>query len=253
MTASCAPRAIRILLAEDDATNQLVAQGMLSLAGYTDVTTVPDGAQAVLAAGSGDFDIVLMDCQMPRLDGYEATQRLRAEGHTFPIVALTANATQAERERCMACGMNDFLSKPIDEVRLAEAIARWTGGAPAPATTPDQATTPQPAQAFSREAALDQLSGDEELLAAVLASFREHGPGLLRSAHADLAAGDAVELRRHLHSLAGSAGTLGATALRTLAREMETLAENGRVGEVRTRLPEIEGVMSRFLEEARNW
>lgn len=244
---------IRILLAEDDPTNQLVAQGMLSLAGYADVTIVADGEQAVEAAASGNFDIVLMDCQMPLLDGYEATRRLRAEGLAVPIVALTANATQDERERCLACGMDDFLSKPVDEVRLAGAILRWTTGAGASATDIcPQANAPS-AHVFSREAALDQLSGDEELLAAVLASFREHGPGLLRSAHAALAAGDAVELRRHLHSLAGSAGTLGATALRTLAREMEGFAENGRAGEVRARMPRIESVMARFLEETRGW
>jgi HPt (histidine-containing phosphotransfer) domain-containing protein len=149
--------------------------------------------------------------------------------------------------------MNDFLSKPVDEVRLAETIARWTQGASTTAITPHPAADSQPAQAFSREAALDQLSGDEELLAAVLASFCEHGPALLRNAHEALAAGDAMELRRHLHSLAGSSGTLGAAALRMLARELEMLAESGRVDEVKARLPEIEGVMARFLDETRGW
>ncbi|MBG9390336.1 PAS-domain containing protein [Caenimonas aquaedulcis] len=245
-------RALRILLAEDNPTNQLVAQGMLALAGYHDVTTVEDGQQAVAAVERGGIDIVFMDCRMPRLDGYEATTRLREAGHTLPIIALTANATADERERCLAHGMNDFLSKPIDEAKLADAIARWASGTPVAAPTPSP-EAPASRAPFSRAAALEQLSGDEELLAVVLASFRQHGPALLTKASEALAAQDAKALHRHLHSLKGSAGTLGAKSLADLAKALEALAADGRMNDVQARLGELESALADFLGAAASW
>ncbi|MBG9387207.1 PAS-domain containing protein [Caenimonas aquaedulcis] len=118
-------RAARLLLAEDNPVNQLVVQGLLAHAGYLDVVIASDGAQAVAAASHEPFDLVIMDCHMPEMDGYQATALLRERGFAKPIIALTANASQAERERCLSIGMNDFLSKPIDGATLTQAVDRW--------------------------------------------------------------------------------------------------------------------------------
>jgi signal transduction histidine kinase/ActR/RegA family two-component response regulator len=123
--------AIRVLLAEDDAVNQLVVAGMLERMGCT-VETVADGAAALDASSLGVHDIVFMDCHMPVMDGWEAARQIRAaETSTgrrrVAIVALTADALPSERERCLAAGMDDFLTKPVSSAQLADTIAAWTG------------------------------------------------------------------------------------------------------------------------------
>jgi PAS domain S-box-containing protein len=250
----------RILVAEDNPTNQVVVRGLLKQAGYAEVTIVEDGQQALDTALAGDFDLVLMDCRMPVMDGYTATERLRAAGFTRPIIALTANAAAGERERCLSHGMNDYLSKPIESGRLGETLAQWStdrGAAPGPAADLDApaapATPPEPAAAFERAQALDRLGGDEELLAVALASFRQHAPGVLRAARDALAGGSAEDLHRHLHSLAGSAGMMGAAPLQASARALEQLAQAGQQAEVGAQLPGLQLLLDRFLEESAAW
>ncbi len=133
-----APSQARILLVEDNAINQLVARALITKLGYRNITVAEDGRQAVAQCAQQAFDLVLMDCQMPVMDGYEATRALRDAGHRMPIIALTAGAIAQDRERCLATGMNDFLCKPIDGALLAQALQQWL---PAPAT-PAPADTP---------------------------------------------------------------------------------------------------------------
>jgi len=117
---------LRVLVAEDNPVNQKVAMRMLSKLGCT-ADAVANGAEALEAVQSGDFDVVLMDCQMPEMDGFEATRRIRELGlsHRPPILALTANAVQGDRELCLQAGMDDYLIKPIELSVLAEALRRW--------------------------------------------------------------------------------------------------------------------------------
>jgi len=128
--------AARILLAEDDAVNQMVVEQMLTRLGCV-VDTVDDGDAACVAAGRGGYDLIFMDCHMPGLDGFEATRRIRAEADPerprTPIVALTADALAGDRERCLASGMDDYMTKPVSSAQLAAAVQRWAGsGAAAP-------------------------------------------------------------------------------------------------------------------------
>lgn len=119
---------LRVLLAEDNPVNQKVAMHMLSKLGCV-AQAVADGAQALEAVQSQDFDVVLMDCQMPEMDGFEAARRIRELGlpHRPSILALTANAMQGDKEYCLRAGMDDYLMKPIEMKFLAEALSRWSG------------------------------------------------------------------------------------------------------------------------------
>ena len=118
---------MRILLAEDNLINQKVAQKMLQGLGCV-VMVVPNGEEAAKAALEGSFDVVLMDCQMPKLDGYGATQAIREQEQNtarVPVIAMTANAMKGDREKCLAAGMDDYISKPVRQDVLAEALRRW--------------------------------------------------------------------------------------------------------------------------------
>ncbi|MDB5897689.1 MAG: barA 12 [Ramlibacter sp.] len=249
----------RVLVAEDNATNQVVVRGLLAQAGYADVTVVEDGQQALDAVAAREYDVVLMDCRMPGLDGYEATRRLRASGFTQPIIALTANAATGERERCLAWGMNEYLSKPLDPRRLAQVLAEWTGnGAPSPAPAPASrdaagAGAEPKTLMYDRNLTLERLGGDEELLAVALLSFREHAPQVLTAAREALAHGAAVDLHRHLHSLAGSAAMVGAQPLQVLAKQLEARAAEGRLAGLQEELPALQQLLDRFIEESAAW
>ena len=119
------PSRSRVLLAEDNEVNQEVACALLADAGL-DVQVVPDGEQAVAQASGGRFDLILMDMQMPGVDGLEATRRIRTQlGETLPIVAMTANAFGEDRDECLAAGMNDHIAKPVDASTLYETLLRW--------------------------------------------------------------------------------------------------------------------------------
>ena len=117
----------RILIVEDNRINQKVASGILTRQGHR-VALAENGEKALAALAEGDFDIVLMDCQMPVMDGFEATRRLRASesvrNQRIQVIATTANAMQGDREECLAAGMNDYISKPISDKEVREAIAR---------------------------------------------------------------------------------------------------------------------------------
>ena len=126
MTRSEAVR-VRILLVEDNIVNQKVARRMLEKAGHR-VDCAADGREAIRAASTLPYDLILMDCQMPEVDGLEATERIRAlpaPASHVPIVALTANAIQGDRERCLAAGMDDYLSKPIQRDALLRMVEQW--------------------------------------------------------------------------------------------------------------------------------
>jgi signal transduction histidine kinase len=117
-------RPLRILVVDDDPVNRIVAEGLLGQLGHHEVTTAEDGEAAVAECTQHPFDLVLMDCQMPVLDGLAATRELRLRGRTMPIVALTAAASQVDRDRCMQAGMDDYIAKPIDPKELARVLRR---------------------------------------------------------------------------------------------------------------------------------
>src|SRR5438132_12964716 len=190
--ATTAPTSVRgnILLVEDNLINQQVALGILQIQGYS-VTVVSDGREALEAHAQGDFDLILMDCHMPEMDGYEATREIRrrerlSSGKRIPIVALTANAMARDREECLNAGMDDHLSKPFNMLVLQEMLARWL----APTESKQTEAAELAAQATAKAAEvldrqmLDQLSkvvtnGKPELLSRVIKLYLVESPKLI--------------------------------------------------------------------------
>jgi two-component system, sensor histidine kinase and response regulator len=210
-----------VLVAEDNEVNQLLAVRMLERRGYR-VGLVSNGREAVDAVAEGDYALVLMDCQMPELDGYAATREIRAreehrDGVHTPIVAMTANSMSGDRERCLAAGMDDYLAKPLDARAFDASLKRW-----APASN-----AMLPAPALDR-AAFERLRDDlgaSELLPQLLELFRTQTAEHLDALQLAVAGGDAERVGNLAHTLKEGAQTLAAPRMAALC---EILAEQGR-------------------------
>ncbi len=200
-----------------------------------DVVAVADGEAAVRAACTEAFDLVLMDCRMPGLDGYEATRRIReveAGGPTrVPILALTASVLQADREACIAAGMDSYLSKPITGERLRSALAPWLGGsgssagadgaAPPAPKVPDATVDPHTITALAEEL------GDDGIMAEVLAAYLRELPVRREAITAAAASGDSDTVCNIAHTLKSSSAALGALPLAEVCATLEAAARDG--------------------------
>ena len=235
----------RILVVEDNSVNQLVATGLLAALGYT-TDTADDGLAAIEAAGDGGFDAILMDVQMPHMDGYTATRHIRAHetGRRQPIIAMTAAAIAGERERCLEAGMDDFLTKPVDATRLADTLKRWLAPSPWYADRLDL-------DRLEELRGLDDPDDDSSYVNRAIANFLGAADGHLASMEAAAASGDEVQLRTVAHRLAGSALNLGAVALGEGARELEEHIMNGAMGDALAALPVLAERMATDLEALR--
>ena len=217
----------RVLVAEDNAINQKVAVRLLEKLGCR-VDTVANGLEAVQAQGRVGYDLVLMDCQMPEMDGFSAASEIRraeAGGRRVPIVALTANAMSGDRERCLAAGMDDYVPKPVVADILREALCRWLGPAAPPVRSPTAPATPPVLDV----AALAQLRSeiDDEVVREVVGVLREQTPPLLAQYRTAAAAGDGDALGGLAHRLKGSSLTLGLAAFAAVAADAERRARSG--------------------------
>ena len=228
----------RILVAEDDDLNQQVIRQLLESMGA--IVHIAANGEAVitrLLAAEMNYDLLLMDIHMPRLDGYAATQKIRRHPQLsqLPIIALTANAMSSDRARCLAAGMNDHLAKPIDPDALSGALTRWLptrSDTDAGAALSDTLPEPQP-QALpslpgvnTREG-LRRTGGDVAGYLAILHKFADHRRHIGAGLRAALRAGDRAEAQRLTHALRGVAGSLGAEPVAATAQALETALQNG--------------------------
>ncbi|WP_435016174.1 response regulator [Tundrisphaera sp. TA3] len=219
-------RPLRILVAEDNLVNQKVAVCMLQGAGHRAVV-VGDGRSALAALrDQGPFDMILMDVQMPEMDGFEAVAAIRAreeaEGGRIPIVALTAHAMKGDRERCLAGGFDDYLTKPIRGPKLRAVIDGLGLDRDAP-----PADLPGPPE-FDHAAALECAGGDEDLLGEVVGLFLDDCPNLMASLDDAAARADGPTLRRLAHTLRGAASNFAVHRVTEVAQELETLGLAGQ-------------------------
>jgi CheY-like chemotaxis protein len=226
---------LRILVAEDNIINQKVALSQLRSLGYA-ATAVANGREAVKALKNYNYDIVLMDCQMPEMDGFEATAEIRrneGDSNRTVIIAMTANALEGEREACVAAGMDDYLSKPVKIESLRLMLERWA------VSTNDQLEPPAENPNISaqnvKESVIDlsvlesfrefQQPGETDLVTELINLFINDGKGRLSILKKALAEKDIKAIKREAHSLTGGAGNIGARQMTLLSRELEQKAD----------------------------
>ena len=220
----------RILVVEDNEVNQLVARATVTKFGFA-VDVVADGAEAVAATARSQYAAVLMDCHMPVMDGFEATRVIRrrdGKHSRLPIIAMTAGALDGDRERCLAAGMDDYLSKPVDAAELEAALARWV---PEPAPQMLAVTGGRPPSVDPDRLAMLRELGPEDglgLLPAAAEAFRKDAPGRLAVLRDSVHNGGGQALTQAAHALKGAAANIGATAVAALCGELEEMGRSGK-------------------------
>ncbi len=238
---------LRILLAEDSLVNQKLTVGLLEKQGHR-VVVANNGKEALAALELGKFDLVIMDLQMPEMDGLEATAAIRAKekqtGSHIPIVAMTAHAMKGDRERCLEAGMDHYVSKPVRAKQLFDAINALAGTPTAPDTSAD---LPQSeGGGLDWEAALRAVKGDPELLKVVVDAVLEEAPRLLAEMRQAIAAGNAAALRLSAHTLKGSIRYFGPSPAYQRASRLEAMGREGRLENAEEVLTALEGEMAQL-------
>jgi signal transduction histidine kinase/CheY-like chemotaxis protein/HPt (histidine-containing phosphotransfer) domain-containing protein len=264
----------RILLVEDNFTNQEVAGGILAKLGYPNVTIASTGIEALKLLNTRVFDIVLMDVQMPDMDGIEITRRLRTPGAGaivpgIPVVAMTACAMQGDQQRCLEAGMNDYISKPVDAGAIDAVLQKWIPAHLRPAQSPPDMTTasntPQPPSAAAADATaaraaavepaaaipagslplidkadlLRRLMGDQDLVKALAGKFLEDLPTRIPRLERELGAGNLEAALNTSHGIGGAAANMGAPALRAVARRIEDACKAGDLDAARASIDDL--------------
>jgi CheY-like chemotaxis protein len=244
---------VRVLLAEDNAVNQTVALRQLKKLGFT-ADAVANGLEVLTALQRTPYDIILMDCQMPEMDGYEVTQRIRGSGRdsyihlkSAPyIVALTANALPGDRERCLEAGMNDYLTKPLQradlEVVLRRALLKIRPSAPPDAGEPASDALDRSVLEGLREL---REPGQPDPLAELIDLFLRDARPRLEQMRTAAAAGDWAKVGAGAHTLKGSASNLGARRLSALCAALEKQGKSNDGAQAPASLAEVESEFAR--------
>jgi two-component system, sensor histidine kinase and response regulator len=273
-----------ILLVEDGMVNQAVARGLLEPRGHT-VVVANDGHEALAQFSQQPFDLILMDVQMPGMDGFEATARIREReaitGTHTPIAAMTANAMTGDRERCLAAGMDDYLAKPIRKCDLLavvegewiESLTSRGSGHPSIHASPiplpaapgndeldatnarslDESRCVSDAIHIDWDRALAELSGDAALLTLVINTLLEEAPNLLSMLRQALAGRNAGQLRRAAHTLKGSVSHLGVERVTSVLQLLEAAAKAGEIDDVQGLLLQVEEDFTRLVPMLRDF
>jgi CheY-like chemotaxis protein len=233
---------LRVLLVEDNPINQKVALAILTRLGHR-ADAVANGLEAIETLQRIPYDLVLMDCQMPEMDGYEATRQIRDPAshvldHRIPVVAMTAHAMKEDRDRCLAAGMDDYVSKPVQPRQLAAAIQRWGHGSAHP--QPAQAPSPLALQVLDWHALVNRIVGDEASAKMLVHDFNAHLPEDLARLQDALRRADAPALRLEAHSLKGAAANLSALRLAHTASDLESLAAAGDLARAAQLMPALQ-------------
>jgi CheY-like chemotaxis protein/HPt (histidine-containing phosphotransfer) domain-containing protein len=261
-TSSRPLRSVQLLLAEDNAVNQEIAIAMLDGTEYA-VTVAENGLEALKAIEANHFDVVLMDCQMPEMDGFEASEAVRQReaqdgSRRLPIIGLTADAFAGAREHCMEAGMDDYVAKPFRRDVLLAALAHWTRATPLDRASPPRLDTPANAPAVSDEEPLDPKAlqalrdlrrpGRPDVLKRVIDLFATDAPRLVTAMRDAVASNNADALRQAAHTLKSTSANVGAISLSTNCREIEQLARASEVVTAKPRVNDAMKELDRVLE-----
>jgi CheY-like chemotaxis protein/HPt (histidine-containing phosphotransfer) domain-containing protein len=247
----------KILLVEDNAINRKVANHILQRIGCT-VDTAENGQVALELLAAGWYDAVLMDIQMPILDGFEATQRIRSRerqtGRHIPIIAMTANASENDRSRCLRGGMDDYLPKPISADDLAKTLDRWVGADSTPEVPVARSTAGM--GSFDLNGLLDRCGGDETFMREVVEEFEKSLAIQLTRIENALQSKDVTGAAYHAHALKGAARSIGAEPLARICEQIEDSKEDAQLDPmqlVKRLIFEVDafrGVLNRVIRKA---
>ncbi len=244
-----AQRPLRVLLAEDNSVNRALIVGLLKKRGHSIVIAM-NGGQAVEAHARERFDVALMDVQMPDVDGFQATAAIRerecASGRHLPIIALTAHAMSGDRERCLAAGMDFYLTKPLNPGELYETLERAVPGSARVDAVIAPTLPPPSSLAFDPAEALARVADDRELLAQMVDLFRADSPKMLSAIRASVGSSDAAALARSAHALNGSVENFGRAGSFACARELERMGREGVLDGAPEQLTMLEAQVARF-------
>lgn len=255
-------QAIRILLAEDNPVNQAVALSMLKKLDYR-VDVVADGQEAIEALSRISYDLVLMDCQMPELDGFEATALIRnlsspVLNHAVTVIAMTANAMAGDRERCLRAGMDDYIAKPVEPKKLEQVLEKWLvlykdgqDAVAAPVADMHESTKNDALPVFDEQELYERLGDNHALLMEIVGMACDDLPLRLEQLSQALALEDRAVLKRTAHTLKGIAANLGASRLRQVARQLEDQTYNSPVAQLQLMYTPVEEQVVALLERLR--
>ena len=244
----------RILVVDDNHTNQLVAVGLLGALGLS-ADVAENGVKAVEAMQKVRYDLVLMDVQMPVMDGLEATRRIRdpqsrATNPDVPILAMTAHAQPSDRDRCLDAGMNGHVTKPIQAAALAAALEPWLNVrlAEGPALSAPAPGGEAVFVAFDRGALVNRLAGDEALAREVIQVFVAELPDQIRALRGQVAAGDSGHIELQAHKIRGACAAVGGASLGALAAQIESAGKAADIDRIESLMPALEGQVTSLLE-----
>ena len=237
----------KILLAEDNEINQQVALATLGKLGYR-ADAVNDGKQAVQALEKIQYDIVLMDCQMPEMDGYKATDLIRNPesrviDHNIPVIALTAHATKGDRDKCLAAGMNDYMAKPFQPQMMAEMLKKWLPEHDSYSRNKNEAPSLELEKKQDRKKILDwagfldRVMDDEELAKNIFNDFLNEFPKRIDNIQKGIDCDDIQATKREAHTLKGSSANVGAVVLQDIAYQIESAARDKDLTKAATLIP----------------
>lgn len=256
------PPETRLLVVDDNSTNQMVVQGILEMFGLS-ADTANNGFEALealrLALESAPYTLVLMDCQMPEMDGYEASTAIREgkaaeENKTIPIVAMTANAMSGDRDQCLISGMNDYISKPINPNALKAVLIKWLLGGVLPENGTGLSASAAPTVeekefcVWDEADVLNRIRGNEEMLIKIIRSFMADSGRSVSELQEAIANKDFSGAQLHAHSIKGSAGNLSAHKLESLAKKLEFAAQEGKSEVLREGIGDLEAGLKETIE-----
>ena len=248
-----------ILVVEDNLTNKLVTRGMLENLGIN-IDVANNGQEAIAALEKSSYDLVFMDCQMPIMDGYESSRIIRnsnseVKSHTIPIIAMTANAMKGDKEKCLAAGMNDYLSKPVDPTKLGRILNQWLplhciiAQAPLDNASHNTETLLESNSKnegddseviFNYDLLKHRMMDDDELVKVVLTAFLVDLPEQIIQLKIAISDDDLQQVTSLSHKIKGAAGSVSGLRLKTLASKMEQLAKSENMPSLQQRLPQLE-------------